>query len=107
MNVVFNKLPALVTEEKEAANQVHKPFASLHEGYAVLLEEVHEAAEALGHVNYHTEQLWAAIRGDSDHMAKAAAIRIGGWALHVAAESIQVAAMAQKLLDYIRSAEHE
>ena len=107
MNAVLNKLPALVQEEKAAANQVHGPFASLHEGYAVLLEEVTETAEALNQVQYHTDQLWEAIRGDADHLADMAAARIEGWAVSVAAEALQVAAMAQKLQDYGRSDRNE
>ena len=97
MNKVINKLPALVDEELAAANAINGPFHSLHEGWAVLLEEVEEAAQEMDAVRHLTQTAWESVKLDSAanvyYHAKDAEKR----AVYLAAEAIQVAAMARKL----------
>ena len=95
MNHCENKLPALVIEELTAANLVNPPFHSAHEGYAVLLEEKEEAEEALEEINVCLQMLWKHVKVDSPK-ANDYAKRIEKHAIHLAAEAIQVAAMAMK-----------
>ena len=96
MNAVKDKLIALVGEELEAANAIYPPFRSTHEGYAVLLEEVEEVKEALDFVDFDRGLLWEYIRQDAHDKAMRNAQDIEKQAVHLAAEAIQVAAMARK-----------
>lgn len=97
MNKIISKLPALVNEELAAANAVNGLFHSLHEGYAVLLEEVEEAAQEMEAVQRLTQAAWEGVKLDSAanvyYHAKDAEKR----AVYLAAEAIQAAAMARKL----------
>jgi hypothetical protein len=96
MNAILEKLPALVQEELDAANLAFAAFASLHEGYAVLLEEAEEAWEEMNGLNTLLHDLWQSIRRDEAPIAGVAASAIERHALNLAAEAIQVAAMARK-----------
>lgn len=98
MNKVKNKLPALVDEELAAAMEEHPLFASAHEGYAVLLEEVEEAEKEVQDVRQHLDRLWNQVKVDNEGFVMHAAIYVRTAAINLAAEAIQVAAMAQKLL---------
>ena len=95
MNHCENKLPALVVEELVAANLVNPPFHSTHEGYAVLKEEIEEAKDALDEVTVCHQMMWEHIK--RDHLkAYEYADKVEKYAVRLAAEAIQVAAMAQK-----------
>ena len=95
MNVALKKLPGLIAEELAAANEKNPAFHSPHEGYAVLLEEVEEAGEALENINAAMKMMWSHIKHDSPKAFEWAK-RVEQNALLLAAEAIQVAAMAQK-----------
>ena len=101
MNYVADKLSDLMTLELEAANKKNPPFRSLHEGYAVLLEEVEETRDALNECEQGTKQLWTATKQDKAYEVRAFAFAVRRSAFEVAAEAIQVAAMATKLIDHI------
>lgn len=103
MNKALEKLPLLVAKELEAANVKFPPFRSLHEGYAVMLEEVEETREALIDVELHMKKLWQDVRFDNDYYVESHVSNISNYAQLVAAEAIQVAAMAKKMLAYIDS----
>lgn len=88
----------LVDAELRRANSIHEPkFNSYHEAYAVILEEHEETKEDLESMKYFIHEIWFHIRCDrpqeeidellSDMEKKA---------IHLAAEAIQVAAMAKK-----------
>lgn len=96
MNAVIEKIPALVAEELEAANAQHIAFHSPHEGYAVLLEECEETAEELGGLEDKLRELWGAIKMDDQHYGRNFARMVETKAIRLAAEAIQVAAMARK-----------
>lgn len=97
MNHIFDKLPALVNEELEAANKEHGKFHSYHEGYAVLLEELDETKAELDEVQRYTDYLWGHVKGDNAEAVQHFAARIKTCAERMAAEAIQVAAMALKI----------
>lgn len=103
MNAVINKLPALIEEELAAANAKHPPFHSAHEGYAVILEEVEEVDLEIGYLHDVINRLWELVklcdRPGIDMRAPVAATAFH--AQRAAAEAIQVAAMAQKMLVYL------
>ena len=96
MNAVKDKLIALVGEELEAANAIHPPFHRLHEGYAVLLEEVEETEGTLKSVKNYLEMVWHYIRWNEPEEAMQTEKYMEEMAIHLAAEAIQVAAMARK-----------
>lgn len=96
MNKAMEKLPQLVLEELAEANKVNPPFHSAHEGYAVILEEREESAAAFERMDQVLGDIWGYIKQDDNAMARNFAIALESYALEVAAEAIQVAAMARK-----------
>lgn len=77
-----------------------------HESYAVLLEETEEASDELAMVQKQMAIFWSKIRSDespSDKLTIARAIEFS--ATQLAAEAIQVAAMAKKAAVTIRDPE--
>lgn len=99
MNVVRDDVKMLVEKELAAANRKYPPFRSAHEGYAVMLEEYEEAAEAISALKTSMECLWDNVRHDWDSPNDGAyEIAISG-----ACELIQFAAMKLKFLDGVRS----
>ena len=95
----------LAEMEKRDANRVFPLFHSLHEGYAVLLEEVEEAREALNLAEGSLSMLWAHIRDNNAGRALEFAGRVREHALDLAVEAIQVAAVAEKFRDSERKEE--
>lgn len=89
----------LAEMEKQDANRKFPLFHSMHEGYAVLLEEVEEAREALTRTEISLSALWAHIRDNNAGRALEFAGRIREHALDLAVEAVQAAAMAQKFID--------
>lgn len=96
MNAIIEKLPDLVTEELEAANMQHTVFHSPHEGYAVLLEETEEVAEELKGLQNNMRILWECVKMDDEPNGRNYARFVETKAIRIAAEAIQVAAMARK-----------
>lgn len=89
----------LAEMEKQDANRKFPLFHSMHEGYAVLLEEVEEAREALNLAEGSLSMLWAHVRDNNAGRALEFAGRVREHALDLAVEAVQVAAMAQKFID--------
>ena len=99
MNVVKEHVKFLVNKEYEAANENHKPIASLHEGYAVLLEEVQETKEACEQIEEYRDLVWKNIRHDNSELAEYNINTIIDIAIETACEAIQVAAVCRRILD--------
>lgn len=99
MNVVSDKVEALVQLEYEADCKDHGPLASLHEGYAVLLEEVEELDEACEDTKTFANGMWRALRIDSEEKAISWAKYARIHAMNAACEAIQVAAVCQRIMD--------
>lgn len=92
-----------LTEEELKNSMIKFPlFNSTHQGYAVIKEEIEEASEELGYVNLELESIWGFIkrnRGENLYN-HAQSLRID--AINLAAEAIQVAAMAQKFIESMK-----
>lgn len=90
-------LDPLIQQELAEANKIHPQFASPHEGYAVLKEEVEETQEALAHIKTLLNLMWFAVRRDlkADKVAQ----EIYEKSMEVMAEAAQVGAMAKKFLN--------
>lgn len=84
----------LVGDEINAANRKFPMFASNHEGYAVIKEEIEEAVEESNLAVGNLEILWDVIRENGVGLESVSYIK--QHAIKAAAEFIQVAAMCEK-----------
>lgn len=89
-----NKL--MLEEYNRAAEKFGPKNNGPHESYAVIKEEVEEAAEELGTVNSQLEYYWFCVRENKMDEQNGKLKMIENFALKAAAECIQVAAMAYK-----------
>ncbi|MCB2300375.1 hypothetical protein [Clostridium tagluense] len=88
----------LSREELQRANKIHPQFVDMHQGYAVIKEEIEECEEALKLIETHANNLWSNVRTDNLAGFKLDAKVIKRYAIELALEAIQVAAVAQKLI---------
>lgn len=58
MKEILIEIDRLAEEELERANKIHPLFASDHEGYAVIREEIEEAIESLEMMGKSFEWAW-------------------------------------------------
>lgn len=97
MQELINKVQELVAFELERANTIHPPkFNSMHEAYAVILEEYEEAKEEFDHMAYPMHCMWFKTKENNIEGALIYADGVETRAIMAAAELIQVAAMCRK-----------
>lgn len=89
----------LSAEEEKRSMINHPLFNSTHEGYAVIKEEVEETQGELRLVNLFTNEMWHCVKSNNEIGVVENAKNLKQYAIALAAESIQVAAMAQKFID--------
>lgn len=77
-------------------------YASEHEGYAVLLEEVQEASEACRFMASRTESVWCAIRNNILKKQSYNIEEVKKFALELAKEAVQCAAVCERFLETIK-----
>ena len=77
-------------------------YASEHEGYAVLLEEVQEASEACRWMASRTESIWCAIRNNVLKKQNYNIEEVKKFALELAKEAVQCAAVCERFLETIK-----
>lgn len=96
-----------LTEEEAKRSMVKFPlFNSTHEGYAVLLEEIDEQQEESRLIECYSKILWGEVKRNALKTDLFETLEvIKKRAILNAAESIQVAAMAQKYIDSFKEAE--
>ena len=88
---------AAIKAELEKAKKDWGPrYNTEHEAYAVLKEEVEEAADDLNIIQDDLAFLWNAVKGNSDKPYSAALKHIQETALALAIEAVQIAAVAKK-----------
>lgn len=95
MEELIGKVQELVAFELARANTIHPPkFNSMHEAYAVILEEYEEAENEWEKLGVIIGSAWCDIKMDTcfDIWFE----RAEKTAIHLAAEAIQVAAMCRK-----------
>ena len=97
MNAIENDVRALVDKELAAANERFPQFHSQHEGYAVIKEEVEETREQLDAVERYLNYLWDRVKQECTTKEQVEYIHM--FAINVACEAIQVAAMCKKFLE--------
>jgi hypothetical protein len=101
---LIQEVTEAIENELSAANKAFPGFNSTHEGYAVILEEAQKAEDELRNVARNLQALWVEVKenaGKEDLEVVAAGVEASAQAL--AAEAIQTAAMARKLLNYLES----
>lgn len=98
MQELIDKVQEIVAFELERANTIHPPkFNSMHEAYAVILEELEEAEREISTFKGALEwSVWSNIKDDCYEMAYEGFKDIERLAIAAAAEMIQVAAMCRK-----------
>jgi hypothetical protein len=94
----MNKLEDLIKEELLRANKKHNSlFHSLHEFWAVILEEVQEAGKDMNKVNYLSNDLWEYVKTDNYNKCHEVTNEISKMAANCIHELIQVIAMTKKM----------
>ena len=95
----------LVCEELQRASKIHPPFVDMHQGYGVIKEEIEECEEALTTVKAKLDYLWIYVKTDDLKGFRFEAKLIKKYAMELALEAIQVAAVAEKFMDILDSVE--
>lgn len=98
MKEILIEIDRLAEEELERANKIHPLFASDHEGYAVIREEIEEAIESLEMMGKSFEEAWHEIKEDDEEEAQERVQYVRQFAEHSAFELIQVIAMCDKFI---------
>lgn len=98
MNVIKDEIRDAVEKELENAYLHFPMFSSLHEGYAVILEESEESEEELHKVNEYLGLAWRQVRHDEVKLALNHISRAKEAAIRLAIEACQVAAMCEKTI---------
>lgn len=96
----IKKIEELAQAELAEANEKYPPFASMHEAYAVILEEVDEAKMDMKRLELIMGWLWESVKRNEIDIE--CICQIAYTAQHAVAELIQVAAMCQKTIDSLK-----
>lgn len=92
----MKKIEELVQEELKEANEIHPAFASDHEAFSVILEELDECWDELEACETQLWEIWEQTKNDDDNHALYTYLK--EHAKRAAAEAIQLAAMCDKAL---------
>lgn len=99
MKKLKNNVKELVEEEYiRASEKFGAKHNSMHEAYAVILEEIEEAKLEVGLVDEFIKKYWEATKHNAPQMGKNKIQNLYEYALNAACKYIQVAAMAHKAL---------
>lgn len=98
MEKLLKDLSVMARDELERANHEFPPFASDHEGYAVILEELDEMNEEVEAARRTLACIWRAVKTNTAGDAKNMLLAAKGAFLQAAAEAIQAAAMCDKFM---------
>lgn len=104
MNVVYGDVLELAQKERKQAVFNWGNFASSHEGYAVLLEEVEELEAELQDIKIIQANMWKYIKNNAGKDAiYPQACAITSDAIKAACKAIQVAAVGLRIQDLLES----
>lgn len=98
MNAIADDIRDAVEKELVSANQKFPLFSSLHEGYAVIREEVEETGDEYERLKEHLESAWKYIKANDTEHALQHLHRASYIAQYVAIETCQVSAMCLKAI---------
>lgn len=89
------EIERLIAMELEDANKKHHPlFASDHESYAVIKEELEETEAELKHLFLYLSSVWHQVKNDTKPTRDYCGMKCA--AIRMIQEGIQVAAMCEK-----------
>lgn len=91
---------AVCHELRNIVKKYGPTYASEHEGYAVLLEEVEEACEAADFMEDALKQLWASIRSNAFSTFELS--QIYNFAKGLAEEAVQVVAVCERFMETVK-----
>lgn len=98
MTTIVQPLNLLVSDELDRASKIHgETFASPHEGFGVIAEEVQEVGDELEIAEGNLSTMLAFIRDENNQMIMDVADCLRDAAVNAAAELVQVAAMCEKM----------
>lgn len=86
---------AATFELENAVKTYGEKYNSVHEGYAVLQEEIEEALDDLKYIQNNTAELWKKIKSDEEIDTSLLTV-ISGTALLLACEAVQISAVCEK-----------
>ncbi len=95
MDAVSRDVKRLVKKELMSANAQFGPFASSHEGWAVIREETDEAQVEITRLEIALTNMWNSVKCNK-RIAPERLAKMQETAVNLAVEAIQVAAMAKK-----------
>ena len=95
-------LDLIQAEYLNAVVNFGEKFNSLHEGYAVLLEEVEEANEDMTRIKYSLEDFWKWIKQDTKINSKDIDIVIEEYLKYCISELAQVGAVLMKIKNTLK-----
>ena len=101
------KIEEIIQEERGDADRKYPLFSSLHEGESVIREDIEEVSEVLDEIMDAHNWIWKAVRANKSETVKSAAEIIAKLSRELIAESVQVAAMAGKIVDSIEKEEEK
>lgn len=101
------KIEEIIREERDDADRKYPLFSSLHEGESVMREEIEEVSEVLDEIMDAHNWIWKAVRANKSETVKSAAKAIAKLSRELIAESVQVAAVAGKIVDSIEREEEK
>ena len=105
MQSIVHPINLLVETEYQRAERLYGGvFASGHEGYGVIAEEVLEAEDEMQYVERNLVGLLRSLRGSDKQSVMDWADAVRDVAVNAAAELIQVAAMCQKMVKTMEDA---
>lgn len=101
MNVCENEIRDAIEAELVAANEKHPPFASLHEAYAVTLEELEEAEKEIKRYRKFMKKFWKCIKNDDVYGALEISEKMEYTGIRLAMKASQMVAMNIKTVQSI------
>lgn len=98
MQKIIDAINKAVADELERANEKFPLFHSLHEGYAVIQEEIDEVIDSNSLAMANKEKLWGAIKADDIFEALTRVNNMWSMLAYATAEMVQVLAMCDKFV---------
>ena len=93
---------AVKFEHNNITTKYGNVYASEHEGYAVLKEEIEEAADDLDQLNKDLAYLWALVKNNHIKNGNGTISEARDYAEMLAQEAVQVAAVCERFLETIK-----
>ena len=89
---------AVMLELLNACKTYGANYNSYHEAYAILKEEVEEAEADIKTINDYLGSIWEEVKTDDPEALRADAMVITRYAVELAKEAVQIAAVTRKII---------